>query len=36
MDKVLSPQDLRKIILELEKKELSLSTIDKVYYKINL
>lgn len=32
----ITPQDLRKIILELEKKELSLSTIDKVYYKINL
>lgn len=32
----ITPQDLRQIILNLEKKKLSLATIDKVYYKINL
>lgn len=32
----ITPQDLRKIILEMEKKGLSLSTIDKAYYKMNL
>ena len=32
----IKPQDLRQIMLSLIEKELSLATIDKIYYKMNL
>lgn len=32
----ITSQDLRQIILSLEKKNLSIATIDKIYYKLNL
>lgn len=32
----ITPQDLRQIILSLERKNLSVGTIDKIYYKLNL
>lgn len=32
----ITPQQLRQIMLELVKKDLSIGTIDKIYYKINL
>ena len=32
----ITPQDLRQIILSLERKNLSIGTIDKIYYKLNL